>query len=174
MTPVMIDTAQNHKIYGPDRHRRCGRCHWHSSGVSGDGSAGTQDHWCRAVTKDGEWVFDGVPVEGAKHIDELHHTQMPDTPGWCPCVSIPVTEQQVEFAEKLPPVECDKCHLRLLGQNAMLRAALSQARVALERYGCHWDEDFGLRPCQSHVNGPETCDCGLDAALKAVSEAEMS
>lgn len=165
-------TAQNQKTYGPDNKRQCGRCFWHLSGVSGDGSAGTQDHWCSAVYRvDGRWVFDGVPPEGAKHIDELHHTQTPDVPEWCPCVSIPVTEEQVEFAERLPPVECDKNYLRLLGQNAMLRASLSAAKVALERYGCHWNDDFGLRPCQSHEAGPGTCDCGLDAAIRAVGEA---
>ena len=153
-------TAQNSKIYGPDHTRKCSRCFWHGCGVSGDGSAGTQDHWCQAITKEGAWVFTGVPVAGAKHIAELHHTIDPDTPEWCPCVTIPVTVEQVEFAEKLPPVECDKGHLRLMGQNAMLRAALSAARAALERYGCH----SSAEACSSR------CDCGLDAAIRAVGE----
>jgi hypothetical protein len=63
-------------------------------------------------------------MQDAKFIDELNHTQNPPAPSWCPCVQIPVTEEQVEFTERLPAIQCDRGHLDLMCQNVLLRAGL--------------------------------------------------
>lgn len=49
---------------------------------------------------------------------------------------------------------------------AFLLAEVKRLRGSLLRYGRHDDDDVGPQPCKSHECGPETCDCGLDAALK--------
>ncbi len=46
-----------------------------------------------------------------------------------------------------------------------LRRRVAVMRQSLLRYGRHDDEDVGPQPCRSHECGPDTCDCGLDAAL---------
>jgi hypothetical protein len=115
--------------YGPRSERTCMGCRWHWCAPSGDGSAGTTDHKCLAVDQaDGAWYFGSLPMQGAKFIDELNHTQNPPTPSWCPCVQIPVTEEQVEFAEHLPAIHCDRGHLDLMRQNVLLRSEVSQLK----------------------------------------------
>ena len=51
---------------------------------------------------------------------------------------------------------------------AAARADNARLRAALLRYGRHDDEYGGAGPtCASEDCGPETCDCGFDAALAA-------
>lgn len=116
--------------YGPRSERTCRGCRWHWSAPSGDGSAGTADHKCLAVNaSDDAWGWYPASMQDAKFIDELNHTQYPQVPSWCPCVQIPVTEEQVEFAERLPAIQCDKGHLDLMRQNTLLQAEVSQLKA---------------------------------------------
>jgi len=126
----LVNGLCNKCQYGPRSERICRGCRWHYCAPSGDGSAGTTDHKCLAVDQaDGSWHFGALPMQGAKFIDELNHTQYPPVPSWCPCVQIPVTEEQVEFAEHLPVIQCDRGHLDLMRQNVLLRAEVSQLKA---------------------------------------------
>lgn len=52
---------------------------------------------------------------------------------------------------------------------AALREQLKQARKYLLRYGRHDDGSIDdMENCKSHECGPDTCDCGLDAAILAL------
>ena len=42
-------------------------------------------------------------------------------------------------------------------------------RQALLRYARHDDGEGGTKPCRSLEDGPDTCDCGLDALLRKVN-----
>ena len=54
---------------------------------------------------------------------------------------------------------------------AALVAENERLRTALCRHGRHDDGSQGEKPCRSEEDGPETCDCGFDAAMERLREA---
>ncbi len=88
--------------YGPGKIQTCQGCHWYETKFGDEFIA----HYCRAVSiDDNKWHYDGLSLEKSMKIDDLRQTEICLKPSWCPCTMIPTTEEQVEFAEKLPQQE---------------------------------------------------------------------
>jgi len=94
------------------------------------------------------------------------------TNGGCHCLLDlkPVEKRRaVQFALK------ERARLETALSAAHARALAAEARVAeleaaLWRYGLHDDGNWTLYECRVHRDGPDTCDCGLNAALAAGKE----
>jgi len=95
---------QKEALKGPSPAYDCFGCKFHAEGNAGEGfAAGICTHKCMAVKKDNiTWSSIPLQWEEAKEIsDESPSVQSLRSPDWCPFITIPVTKNQVEFAEQL-------------------------------------------------------------------------